>query len=178
MLAIDDARAEPAADPSAVPRCLIGRAEVANRLGQFSLVNSDLVAAEAALDRLPRVAQTNPFLYQQRAEARMRLGQWGAAADDALEAEAQFNLIGDKIRRTLAAADAALALYGDDQFDEASEKMVQVFRQKGQPTSNNPDDIPLLQVKSKSMRSTFFRAKKIMPISFFTRASCSLNYRN
>ena len=138
-----------------MPRTLLGRAEVARRLNQWELVNRDLEAAEQSLDRLPRVAQTNPFLYQRRAEARMRLGQWSGAVDDALEAEAEFYLIGDKIRRTLAAADAALALYGDGQYEEASEKMVQVFRQKGQPTSNNPDDIPLLQVLS----TNFFKAK-------------------
>lgn len=150
--ALDDAQAAPLADPAALPRCLLGRAEVAQRLYRWRDVNRDLEAAEQALDRLPRVAQTNPYLYQRRAEARMQLGLWGGAADDALEAEAEFNLIGDKIRRTLAAADAALALYGDAQFDAASDKMVQVFRQKGQPTSNSPDDIPLLQVTSRRPR--------------------------
>ena len=95
LLAVDDAREEPLADPAALPQCFLGRAEVERRLGnRWSDVNRDLESAEDSLDRLPRVAQTNPFLYQQRSDARSRLGLWGAAAEDALEAEAQFNLIG------------------------------------------------------------------------------------
>ena len=116
---------------------------------RYAAAEADLTGAEAQLENLPRVAQTNPLLYKNRANDRMRLGRWDDAATDALEAEEQFTTIGDKIRRTLSAADAALALYPSDK-EGSVEKMRQVFREKGLPTTNNPDDIPLLQELSRA----------------------------
>ena len=49
----------------------------------------------------------------------------------------------------LSAADAALALYPSDRVASV-EKMRQVFREKGLPTTNNPDDLPLLQELSRA----------------------------
>jgi hypothetical protein len=98
QLALDTAAAAPLADPAALPRTLLARADVNRRLGKWAAVDADLTEAEGALDRLPRVLQTNPYLYQARAAARARLGDWDGAAADALEAEAEFRLTGDKIR--------------------------------------------------------------------------------
>ena len=43
----------------------------------------------------------------------------------------------------------ALALYGAGDVPEAMSRMEFVFRSKGVPASNNPDDIPLLQELSR-----------------------------
>jgi hypothetical protein len=91
-----------------------------------SQVDADLTRAEGVLDLLPRLLQTNPFLFEARANARARLGDWSGAARDFLEAEAEFRGTGDAIRATAAAADAALALYGDGDGDGAFQKMAQV----------------------------------------------------
>ena len=80
-------------------------------------------------------------------EARISLDS--GAAEDAQRAELEFKLIGDKVRRILAAADAALALYGDGDEAAAVDKMRYVFKNKGVPASNNPDDIGLLQELSR-----------------------------
>uniref|UniRef100_A0A7S2DBY9 Uncharacterized protein n=1 Tax=Haptolina brevifila TaxID=156173 RepID=A0A7S2DBY9_9EUKA len=64
-------------------------------------------------------------------------------------AEVEFKGIGDKVRRLDAAADSALALYGCDRVTEAIGQMRYVFKNKGMPASNNPDDIPLLQELSR-----------------------------
>lgn len=138
------------ADQAELPRSYLARAALEHRLARWQAEEADLTRAEAGLEKLSRLEQTNPFLYQNRAQARMRLGQWAAAATDALEAEQQFKDTGDKIRKTLAAADAALAMYGAGDVDDSVAKMKQVFREKGLPSTNNPDDLPLLQELSRA----------------------------
>jgi hypothetical protein len=140
----------PGAEPAALPRAFLSRAAVQRRLGNWEGVDSDLTAAERYSGRLPTIQQTNPYLYQARSQARARLGRWGDAAEDALQAEGEFEEIGDRIRKTLSAGDAALYLYGSGDTKAALLKMVQVFKEKGKPTTNNPDDIPLLQELSRT----------------------------
>lgn len=67
-----------------------------------------------------------------------------------MRAEADFKNIGDRIRRLLSAADASLALYGAGDVTDGVERMRFTFKNKGMPSSNNPDDIPLLQVTTRS----------------------------
>ena len=43
----------------------------------------DLTAAIARLDQLAAIEATNPQLFKERAEARMRTGEWPGAAEDA-----------------------------------------------------------------------------------------------
>ena len=52
----------------------------------------------------------------------------------------------------LARSPGALALYGAGDVPEAMSRMELVFRSKGVPASNNPDDIPLLQELSTWVR--------------------------
>jgi hypothetical protein len=79
----------------------------------------------------------------------MGLGDFSGAADDAEAAEIDFRATGDKIRRTLALADGALASYGSGDVAGGVEKMRTVFRTKRTLASTNPDDIALLQQLSK-----------------------------
>lgn len=134
---------EPAAkpDPAEVQRTYQLRARVNERLRNYREEELDLSAAIARLDDLDAIEATNPFLFSQRAVARMRLDDYAGAADDSLVAEEQFGTIGDKIRRTLAAADSALALYGAGDEDGGVGKMRYTFKNKGMPASNNPDDV-------------------------------------
>ena len=88
---------------------------------------------------LTQIESTNPYLYQERAEGRMRVREWPGAAEDALRAEVEYKQIGDKIRGLLASTDAALALYGAGDEADAVGKMKLVFKNKGVPASNNPD---------------------------------------
>ena len=81
--------------------------------------------------------------------ARLRTGQFAGAVEDAEVADADFRAIGEKIRRTTLGADKSLALYGAGRLDEAVEAMLDTFRKKGLPSSNNPDDIALLQELSR-----------------------------
>ena len=53
------------------------------------------------------IEATNPQLFKDRAEARMRTGEWPGAADDAERAQLEFKQLGDKIRALLSAADGA-----------------------------------------------------------------------
>ena len=75
----------------------------------------------------------------------MLVGEYDGAADDAVTAEMLFKDTGDKIRRTIAAADGALANYGAGRIEEAVSQMRYVFKSRGLPASNNQDDIALLQ---------------------------------
>lgn len=140
----------PQADPAALPRALLARADVHRRLNDWQSVDADLSAVDRFSGRLPPIQQTNPYLYEARAQARARLGRWEDAAEDALAAESEFQTIGDRIRKTISAGDAALFLYGSGDSKGSVAKMVQVFKEKGQPTTNNPDDIPLLQELSRT----------------------------
>lgn len=73
-------------------------------------------------------------------------GDWSGAADDYLTAETRFKLIGDKIRRTLAAADASIAMMGSGKQEMALEKMAQVGKQaRFDVASNDPENVPRLQ---------------------------------
>ncbi|KAL3892592.1 MAG: hypothetical protein SGPRY_014982 [Prymnesium sp.] len=132
-------------DPAEIQRTYQLRARINQALGRVQDQVEDLSAAIARLDDLDPIEATNPFLFAERAEARMRVRDWSGASEDALQAEAEFGAIGDKIRRLLASADSALALYGAGDVPEAVEKMKYVFKNKGVPASNNPDDIGLLQ---------------------------------
>ena len=117
------------------------RAQVHKRLADFEAAESDFAAALILDDE-------NPFVWSARGEARLqrRPADYAGAARDFLRAETQFGLIGDKIRRTLAAADASLALYGSGEKSAALEKMAQVGRQaRFDVASNDPENIPRLQ---------------------------------
>merc|ERR1740130_762007 len=72
----------------------------------------DLTAAIARLDQLDAIEATNPQLFKDRAEARMRTKEWAGAVEDAELAQIEFKQLGDKIRALVSAADGALALYG------------------------------------------------------------------
>jgi len=112
---------------------------VNQRLSQLEAAESDL---SAALD----LDDENPFLWSARGDNRLRQEDWAGAADDFLRAEKQFKLIGDKIRRTLAAADASIAMLGAGDKAAALEKMVQVGKQaRYDVASNDPENIPRLQ---------------------------------
>jgi hypothetical protein len=76
----------------------------------------------------------------------VRRGDWSNAAQDYLTAELKFKLIGDKIRRTLAAADASIAMMGSGNKGAALEKMAQVGKQaRFDVASNDPENVPRLQ---------------------------------
>ena len=136
-------------DPSEIQRAYVLRARVNAASQAWRAAESDLSAAITRLDELDAIEATNPYLYAERSAARSRLGDYAGASDDALRAETDFKLIGEKVRRILAAADAALALYGNGEVEPAIEKMRYVFKNKGVPASNNPDDIGLLQELSR-----------------------------
>ena len=57
----------------------------------------------------------------------------------------------------------ALALYGAGDLPEAMSQMELVFRSKGLPASNNPDDIPRLQELSR--RDAQLHLAQISPLS-------------
>jgi len=127
------------------------RARVNGLLGNRLEQVEDLSAAIARLDDLDVIEATNPYVYAERAKARMAVGEFRGAAEDSETAEMLFKDTGDKIRRTLAAADGALASYGAGDVQGGVEKMRYVFRTKRDNllASNNPDDIALLQELSK-----------------------------
>jgi len=125
------------------------RARVNGALGNRREQVDDLSAAIARLDELDMIEATNPFVYAERAKARMAVGEFRGAADDAETAEVLFKDTGDKIRRTLAAADGAIASYGAGDVATGVEKMRYVFKAKRLLSTNNPDDIALLQELSK-----------------------------
>jgi tetratricopeptide (TPR) repeat protein len=136
-------------DVAEVQRTYQLRARVHAALGDTRAQADDLTAAIERLDRLDAIESTNPYLYAERARARMVLGEYAGAADDSETAEVLFNDIGDKIRRTIAGADGALASYGAGDIDSAIAKMRRVFKVKRTLATNNPDDIALLQELSK-----------------------------
>lgn len=136
-------------DPAEIQRTFVLRARVNAALGKWREAEQDLSAAISRLDDLDAIEATNPYLYSERSNARSKLGDFVGASEDALEAEVEFKAIGDKVRRLISTADAALALYGADDVDLAVEKMRFEFANKGNPASNNPDDIPLLQELSR-----------------------------
>ena len=136
-------------DPAEIQRTFVARARVNEALQDWKPAALDLSAAIDRLDDLDAIEANNPFLYAERSSARSKLGDFTGAADDSLRAEADFKSIGDKIRRLLSAADAALALYGSGDVSEGVERMRFTFKNKGNPASNNPDDIPLLQELSR-----------------------------
>ena len=125
------------------------RARVQEALERWKFAEADLTAAIDRLDELDAIESTNPFLFASRGAARSRLGDFSGAAEDALRAEDEFKMIGDRVRRLSSAADSALYLYGADRIAEAVEKMRYVFQNKGLPSSNNPDDLPLIQELSR-----------------------------
>lgn len=137
------------ADPTELSRAYRLRARAHNALGQWREEEADLSAAIAALDDLPALEATNPFLYSQRGAARSKLTNFRGAADDHMQAQADYRSIGDKIRRTISGADLALSLYGAGDEVAAVEQMRATFKSKGFPTTNNPDDIALLQELSR-----------------------------
>lgn len=136
-------------DLAEVQRTYVLRARVHEALALWSPAEADLTAAINRLDDLDAIESTNPYLYSERASARSRLGDYAGAADDALRAEAEFKAIGDKVRRLLSSADSALAMYGADDIKGGVGAMRFVFKNKGMPASNNPDDIGLLQELSR-----------------------------
>jgi tetratricopeptide (TPR) repeat protein len=120
------------------------RGQVNQRLSQLEAAERDF---SAALD----LDGENPFLWSARGDTRVRRADWSGAAQDYLTAEKQFKVIGDKIRRTLAAADASIAMYGSGEKNAALEKMAQVGKQaRNDVASNDPENIPRLQVLSTS----------------------------
>eukprot|EP00966_Prymnesium_polylepis_P220211 5094295-Prymnesium_polylepis.1 len=135
--------------PAELQRTYQLRAGVNAALGNVQQQVSDLSSAIALLDELDAIASTNPYLFAERARARMVAGDFAGASEDAETAEVQFKDTGDKIRRTLAAADGALAMYGAGDTDGAVEKMRFIFKTKRTLATTNPDDIALLQELSK-----------------------------
>ena len=125
------------------------RARANDALGNRKQLLDDLSSAINLLDELDVIESTNPYLYAQRAKARMALGDFRGAADDAEVAAVQFKDTGDKIRRVLAIADGALARYGSGEIADGVEDMRTVFRTKRTLATTNPDDIALLQELSK-----------------------------
>lgn len=91
----------------------------------------------------------NPFLRLRRAKASSALEDYAAAADDLADAEAQLTLIGDRIRAVLARAERALVLYGAGREAESLKTIERVFAEYTKPSSNNPDDLPLLEELSR-----------------------------
>lgn len=136
------------ADPAEIQRTYVLRARVLGALERWRAAEQDLTAAIDRLDSLDAIEATNPYLFSERSAARSRLGDFAGAAEDALQAEVEFKMIGDKVRRVISAADAALAMYADEPA-AAVQKMRYVFKNKGIPASNNPDDIGLLQELSR-----------------------------
>jgi tetratricopeptide (TPR) repeat protein len=136
-------------DPAEVQRTYVLRARVNAALKLWAAAEADLTAAIDRLDSLDAIESTNPYLFSERGSARSRLGDYEGAADDALRAEADFKAIGDKVHRLLSSADSALALYGAGDVKGGVEAMRYVFKNKGMPASNNPDDIGLLQELSR-----------------------------
>ena len=94
-------------DPAEVQRTYQLRARVNQKLGNAREQADDLTAAIARLDQLDAIEATNPQLFKDRAEVRMRTGEWPGAADDAERAQLEFKQLGDKIRALLSAADGA-----------------------------------------------------------------------
>lgn len=121
------------------------RARVNGQLSNRKEQVSDLTSAIDLLDQMDIIEATNPYLYAERSRARMAIGEFKGAAEDSETAEVLFQDTGDKIRRTLAAADGALASYGAGETADGIEKLRFVFRAKRTLASTNPDDIALLQ---------------------------------
>ena len=134
-------------EPAEIQRTVLLRARVNAALGRWQQAESDFSSAIQRLDQLSAIESTNPFVYAERGAVRSRLGRFDGAADDALTAAVEFKSIGDKLRSLLAASDAALALYGAGEVDDAVDKMRTTFNSYGNksPATNNPDDIGLLQ---------------------------------
>ena len=135
------------AGPPDVQRAFLQRARLNAALERWTAAEADFTQAITRLDELDAIESTNPFLYNERASVRSRLGRYGGAADDALTAAVEFKAIGDKLRSLLASSDAALALYGAGDVDEAVARMKATFTSYGtkSPATNNPDDIGNLQ---------------------------------
>lgn len=138
-------------DISEIQRAYIRRADVNEKLQRWKQAEEDLSAAIVRLDDpgLSILESTNPDLFAYRGRARSRLGDFAGAADDYNRAEKEFKEIGQRIRGFTAAADEAIALYGADEIPAGIEKLRFVFKNRGNPTTNNPDDIPLLQELSR-----------------------------
>ena len=134
-------------DPAEVQRTILLRARVNAALARWQQAETDFTSAIARLDDLNAIESTNPYLYAERGSVRSKLGRFDGAADDAVTAAVEFKAIGDKLRSLLASSDAALALYGAGDIDEGVAKMKSTFSSYGNssPTTNNPDDIGLLQ---------------------------------
>ena len=79
-------------DPAEVQRTYQLRARVNQKLGNSREQADDLTAAIARLDQLDAIEATNPQLFKDRAEARMRTKEWAGAAEDAERAQLEFNL--------------------------------------------------------------------------------------
>jgi tetratricopeptide (TPR) repeat protein len=135
-------------DPAEIQRTYVLRARVNTALQRWAAAEADLTAAISRLDQLDAIEATNPFIFRQRSSARSHLGDYAGAAADAQTAVVEFGDLGDKVRRLLAMADLALALYGDEKsVPDAVGQMQYVQKAVGKksPSTNNPDDIPLLQ---------------------------------
>jgi len=137
------------ADPAEVQRSFVLRARINEALRRWKEAESDLTAAIDRLESLDAIESNNPFLYAERATARAQLQAYGGASEDSLRASADFRAIGDRVRRLTSETDAALFQYGAGELPEAVERMRWVFANVGKPTSNNPDDIGLLQELSR-----------------------------
>ena len=137
------------ADVAELQRTYQLRARVNGALGKRPEQIADLSAAIDLLDKMDAIEATNPYVYAERCKARMIVGDFAGAASDAEIAEVLFKQTGDKIRRTLAVADGALASYGAGDVEVGVEKMRFVFRTKRSLATSNPDDIALLQELSR-----------------------------
>ena len=106
------------------------RGQVHQRLSQLEAAEQDF---SAALD----LDDENPFLWSARGEVRQRRADWSGATQDYLMAETKFKLIGDKIQRTLSAADASIGLFGSGDTAAALKKTEQVGGVDSEPQTLN-----------------------------------------
>ena len=138
---------QPRADAVELQRAFVQRARLHSAVKAWAAAERDYGEAIARLDQLDAIESTNPYVYRERSGVRSRLGDFAGAAEDALTASVEFKAIGDKLRSLLASSDAALALYGAGEVDEAVVRMKSTFTSYGSksPSSNNPDDIGTLQ---------------------------------
>lgn len=80
-------------DPAEIQRTYQIRARVNQQLGNVRAQADDLSEAIRRLDDLDAIEATNPYLFAERAGARMKLRDWDGAADDALRAEVEFGSV-------------------------------------------------------------------------------------
>ncbi|KAJ8604119.1 hypothetical protein CTAYLR_001790 [Chrysophaeum taylorii] len=134
------------ADPAERPRAYLSRARLRFARGEYDLALADGLASLADDDALTAIERQNPYTHELVAKSASFIGRYELAAEQFGEAERAHATVGDGLRAANAAADRALALCGAGDCERESRR---VFLLKNRPTSNNPEDIPLLQELSR-----------------------------